>query len=204
MTLSVGDILLGTYNWTNRIEKGMIVRHYRVTDVSDDDDNASLQGLVDAMKDLGETITNDIHANGTTFVSATLARIETNPTRIFSAFGIGIPVAGNFQGTGAQQAVVASLYPDAGSTPKQGRNFIPFLRGDYSESGQLETATVPDILAVIEPILLDDIPAAALAIMEPIIYSYSTQLAAKIKTLVLRPVLGTQRRRVDPHQNYTT
>lgn len=206
MTIQVGQLLQAAMEWANGPEKGMMVRHYQVSDATELDDELFLQGVVDELGDLCEAITSAIGADETVFNCATIQRLETlipvvgAATRVLYRFGLGIPVSGNARGKGAQQSVVTSLYPEAGSTPKQGRNYFPFLRGDYSDEGQILTANYGTIVDALDTVLMDPVVATSIGAIIPVIYSPTTGLWKAVTSRVVRSVLGTQRRRVDHHQ----
>ena len=208
MTIQTGQIVESAFEWSNGPEKGMMCRHYVITDANETNEEAFMEGMVDEITTLCEAITSAISADETVFNCATLQRLKTlipvagAATRIFYKFGLGIPVSANAPAKGAQQSAVVSLYPASGSNPKQGRNFFPFLRGDFTEEGQIKNANQATIHNELDKITMDPIVASSIGTLAPVIYSKATELYADILSSVLRPVLATQKRRVDHHQPF--
>ena len=93
MTILVDDVLKGGVEWSLGTEKGMIVRHYKVTTVLNPDEVTFMEGLVAEIAAEAQVVTDAICAIDTIFVCATLQKVGiTAPTRIYTFYGADVLV----------------------------------------------------------------------------------------------------------------
>ena len=202
MTISVGDVFEVGIEWANQLETGMIVRHYQASDVSDSDVDNFMQGLTDRIEELAQTATQAELASGTILNCVTARRGSPGaPTSNFTTFGTGLPVVGDAP-KGAQQAALFSTYAESGSTPAQGRAFIPFPAGTLSISGQILQSLQSAFFDAFKTFLLDEVVISAIGNVKPILYRKVGGLITEITSMILRPVISTIRNRVKHHQTF--
>ena len=203
MANAIGDVWRCVLEWQESQESGTIVLHREVSAVSDTDEDVLGDALATELVSLGDTVTDDMLGTGVVLVCATAQRINVaNPTRIYTVFSTGSASIGS-TAEPAQAAVLASVYPAAGSAIKSGRSYFPFLDTAKSAAGQILSASKAAIEAAIEPLILDLISLTSIADLKPVLWRTVGQIAVDITTSVLRPVLASQRRRVVQHQNFT-
>jgi len=194
MTMAVNDVVQVTAFFRDGQSAAQVVRHYRLTAVTEDDDLTAMSSL---MTFLGTHWTNVIEVNSTAsagMVCLTAQKVMTGASRIFSAF-FG---AANGQVLGeanaAQLAVLVSLYTASTEAYGRGRMYIPFPAEANSEGGVILNTVADDLLLAVGPMLIDFTDSADNE-WSPVVYGRSVEQANRITDYVLRPVLATQRRR---------
>jgi len=189
-------------------ERGSVVFHKQVTEVTSPQES-----------DLGNALATELATEAATanaarqgldcfVVCATAQRVPpAEPTRIFVDYGAQTPSI-NAASVAAQSAMLFSMYPDAGAEIKSGRNFIPFLDSSLQVAGQINDASKAGLLTDYSTFLFDQIILAAVAELKPVLYRYATDILpaviVEIAEILLRPVLASQRRRVQHHQNFAS
>jgi len=203
MTVVNGDLWQTQVEFRRDVESASVVRQYEVTDVIASDENTFGEGIVSGI--IGRWETNWLPRMGpnSSIICCTARRVLPGaPTRTFVTFSSAGSGSGMADSEGSQNAMLVSLYPDSGGLPKSGRNYLPFLSGDDMTGGQIKTASFSALQAVVDAIFLTDIVmtsvgeiASAIGRPDP-----TAWLKSLITSLVLRPVIASQRRRVVHHQ----
>jgi len=203
MTLAVNDIVQVTAYFVDGRNSAQVVRHYKCTVVSEDDDLLAMTAL---MTFLTAHWTNTVGAVSTVsaaVVCYTAQKVGLAASRVFTLFEGN----GNGQVLGeanaAQLAVLVSIYSADTSDAGRGRMYIPFPAEANSEGGVLINTAADDILAAITPMLVDFTDAADNE-WEPGVWSRTTSVFNRCTDFVIRPVLATQRRRRTPLQPFAT
>jgi hypothetical protein len=206
MTVAVGDVWQTIMEFQCGAEKGLLVRHHQVTVVNETSEELFGQALADRLEVIAGGISVSDMALDCFLVCATAQRKPpADPTRIYTTFGDGVKsilAAPN----GAQNCLLFSTYADPGEEPVQGRAFTPFPPESISTDGQVDAAEEAGLFSAWRPLLLDALLLATEGTLIPALYRQTSPIAgiaSAIVTLVLRPVIASQRRRVDHHQTFS-
>jgi hypothetical protein len=206
MTNVVGDIWECAVEFGLGGERGTVVFHKEVVEVSDTDEAAMGGGITVALDTLAQASLMAYLGGGSLVICSTARRVPpADVTRVYVKYGDGTPSVASIS-VAAQSSVLFSMYPAPGGEIKSGRNFIPFLASAEQISGQLLTANKTALeLSFSEWLLL--LLEITEGDLKPVLYRYATELdphvVVDIAEMVLRPVLASQRRRVKHHQPFT-
>jgi hypothetical protein len=206
--MAIDDLISVQVEFANGRENAMNVIGYKVSAMTETDENVFIQALVDEVVVEAQEAVLNLMGGGTTLVCATGRRVlPGDPTRVYTAFGSGEPSVNPITPSGAQMSILLSKYAPAGDEPKQGRLYLPFPAKDLSEDGQILESERTLIRDETDPWILDPLILSAVGTVLPAIIRLVPGLdsvAALVEQIVLRPVLATQRRRVVPHQNFSS
>lgn len=205
MVVAIGDIWQTQVEFRRDVESASIVRAYEVIDVTDTDEVLFGEGIVAQLLDRWETNWIPKMGPNADIICATARRVLPGaPTRTFVDFSTAGSGTGILDATSAQDSLLISLYPDSGGDPKSGRAYLPFISKDNILTGQVQTASMAGLITAIEAIYLVKLIIAAVGELEAAIARPGAPtlpwIAELIKSLVVRPVLASQRRRVVHHQ----
>jgi len=205
MAVAVGDIWQTQVEFRRDVESASIVRAYKVIDVTNPDEVAFGEGIVAQLLDRWETNWLPLMGFNASIICATARRVPPGAeTRTFVDFSTAGAGTGVLAATSAQNSLLVSLYSEAGDIPKSGRAYIPFISKDSILTGQIQSISLPGIQTAIDAIYLVKMIIAAVGELEAAIARPDTfglpWIAELIKSLVVRPVLASQRRRVVHHQ----
>jgi hypothetical protein len=182
------------------------VFHKEVTSVDEADEAIMGQGIADAINVLATASAGSFMGGGAFVVCTTARRIPpAEVTRIFVDYSAQAPsILG--EAVAAQSAMLFSMYPAPGAEIKSGRNYIPFLFRDQAKEGQILQASVGDLEVSFGSWLLEMLLITE-GDLKPVLYRYATDILpaviVDIAEMVLRPVLASQRRRVQHHQPFS-
>ncbi len=208
MVVAIGDIYQVQVEFRRDVESASIVRHYECTDVTDTDEETVGEALVGTIEDLWESSYIPLMGNNAALICVTARRLPpAQTTRTYVTFsGTAGQGTGLQPSRGAQQALLVSLYPDSGGDPKQGRNYVPFLAGELTKTGQIIAIGLTSIETAMTALLVTKVVLTSVAEFNPalakkVLLNWISEI---ITARVVRPVLATQRRRVVHHQTTTT
>jgi len=208
MVIAIGDIFECAAEFRLGAETGQVVFHKQVTLVEETDEAIFGNALaLDLQLNAGSTIA-DFGGTGAFIVCATCRRIPpADPTRIYTEFGPQTPSIQMATAVAAQSAALFSTYPAPGGTPKSGRNYLPFLKSNSQVSGQILNADAPAMITSVNDWIFNQLILPAIGELKPVLYRYATMvlpfLVVDIVEMILRPVLSSQRRRVQHHQTFS-
>ncbi len=206
MVMAIGDLISCNIEFENGPERAMNVLGYQVSALTETSESIFIQALVDEVVVEAQEAVLNVMGGGSLLVCVTGRRVlPGDPTRIFTAFGPGGASLDPSLPGGAQVCAILSKYPDAGEIPKQGRLYFPFMAKDLSDEGQIKDASKAIIKSETDPWLLDPLVLTSVGTVLPAIIRLVPgfpSVASLVQEIVLRPVLGTQRRRVQHHQNF--
>jgi len=205
MTIVVGDLIQCNVEFELASERAMNVVGYRVSEVTDDDETTFIEALLAELVVQTNEVVSGIMGQGAFLVCCTGQRVlPGDPTRIYTKFGDGtasvLPKAG-----GAQLSILVSKYADPGDTPQQGRAFVPFPSESLSTDGQIDDDKETSITDDVKTWLVDELVFGTIGKAKPAIIRLIKDLPSlwsEVKEIVLRPVLASQRRRVQHHQTF--
>ncbi len=203
MTVAVGDIYQVQIEFQRDVEVASIVRHMEVTGATDTDEDSVGDELCAAVVQEVETGWIPLMGPNANLICVTCRRLPPGePTRTYINFSSSGTGTGTTNSHGAQQALLTSLYAASGAVVKAGRNYLPFLAGENSFAGQVVTSVLTAIENAVESILVSTYVLPGGTELTPAIARkvISDWISDLIVSFVVRPVLASQRRRVNHHQ----
>lgn len=201
--MAVGDI----WEWTVEIrettsgERGLVTGHHKLTIENDTDLSDTGNNLATQVTVLATEVVDAISGPNVGTVCGTSHRVSPTGSRIFTNYlqtGYGIQTDPAIP---AQTAVLCAKYSDTLTQQGRGRVFWPFLSASFTSSGVILASYTNTITPQLEKLYLDDLTAGQNT-FEPQVWSRVGSQAHKITDLDLRPVLHSQRRRVNLHQPF--
>lgn len=200
-TPAIGDVWELSTEFESNGEKAMCVYHLKVTTpVSGSDESMGTSIVVEA-NSIWQGYRTTYLGDDAQIVCHGARKITPNEYRQLIEFD------GNSGGSvspavPAQCAVIVSKYTAESGPRGRGRAFVPFLAQEFHESGQILDSAKNGLLTALESVFNSTWSLLSGDELEPVLWSRVDMAAKVIDALVLRPVLGNQRRRVDPHQGF--
>lgn len=205
MTNAVGDIWECVAEFGLGSERGSMVFHREVTDVSDTSEIVMGDGIVTSLLTDAQATVADHMGTDAFLVCTTARRVPpAEITRTFVNYGTqALSILA--KAVAAQSSVLLSMYPEPGGAIKNGRNYMPFLENIQQDAGQILAAGKAALEDSLNTWLLDVMTLTA-GNLKAVLYRYATDIdpavIVEIAESVLRPVLASQRRRVQHHQPF--
>lgn len=204
--MAVADVFETITYFNDSAERGACVLHWAQTGGTIP--NADPYVIATNLAEFVQEKFSDVwafHANSDAFVTCTLAN------RISPANG---PVGNDFtaqaggltsESPPAQVALVLSKYTNLYGKSYRGRNYIPFIADSQHDDGQLKQSYVTATQTYWNALYVGT-KSIGTGQQEVFCGIYSRELNQinAVTNLIIRPVLRTQRRRVQPRQGYSS
>lgn len=199
--MAVNDIWQTNIWVRSGAEQACVTRHWGL----DVEESTSLKqtgvNLAAKVAELYEEVHKVICTADAELICVEARRIDPTGGPIFPWFPSGVVGAVSGEEGPAQAAILVALYSATPTGSGRGRMYLPFIAEGLQESGVLLASVTGGIIAELNNFIAPFTDGDSNE-WSPVIYSRKLAAGVGIEYYSLRPVLCTQRRRVDHRQTY--
>ena len=211
MTVAQNDVFEVVIELQDEAERALVVRHYRVESVTETDEEAFLASLTGHIISTCQISVLPVLPGTASFTCVTAQRITPNPTRIATGFfpSNSGGVAGG--SAPAQSCYLMSIYTARNDRRGRGRMYFPFPPDSFHGSGRIFDSQKLNVDNALNTLVSDDLVLpSGNGTLKPGVWSRGNPAAQppvaaefndSVQT-ILRPVLASQKRRVNHHQSF--
>lgn len=204
--MTINDVFETITYFNDSAERGAVVLHWALTGgTTPNQDPFLIAGsLADFVQEKFSDVW-DFHANSDAIVTCTQANRISPPNGPVNSDFTSAAGGLTSESPPAQVALVISKYAGLYGKSYRGRSYIPFLADSQHDDGQVKASYVTATSSYWNALYIGTKSVGGGA-QEFVCGIYSRTLSQfnQVQNIVIRPVLRTQKRRVQPRQGYST